>query len=474
MTFTNLYANNTNRQRWHDITAAELKLFFSVIIYMGINKMSRREFYFNNEYFKQSFVYSKFTIKRFTDILICLHYVEAGIYNPATIETMNLANPFWLVTPFLTELKNRCLMHFIPYQKICIDEQCIPFKGRHKARQYNKDKPDKRHFKVFCLNDSYTGYLIDFHLYPGAAEVRPNNVTATNYPAYLLTNNPLFMNKNHILITDNWFTSEWSILEMRNRMIHQLGTMKWNKLGDAKPLSIKDKDKSARGTIKYYHNIANNYYFISYQDNRPVNFFSALPSFSHLTHKINGNGGLFQAATPSITTLYIKNMRGTDRFDQLNSYYWPFIRSVKWPSRIFIHFLYVAIINSHIIYKQYFNLTRQDHEFELVYYLQRLMIQLAEPVGDDIESESSEEDEHTAKYSRVVTTEFRRSGKHVCMKVDSTPNPNNPTKPNYKRRVCQICYARTSCYCNKCKVALHIKNSFGNPCWEIWHHGEDD
>lgn len=44
VTFTNLYANNTNRQRWHDITVAELKLFFSVIIYMGINKMSRREF----------------------------------------------------------------------------------------------------------------------------------------------------------------------------------------------------------------------------------------------------------------------------------------------------------------------------------------------------------------------------------------------------------------------------------------------
>ena len=304
--FTNLYANNTNRTRWKDITAVELKKFFSVIIYMGINKLGRREFYFNNEYFRQPYVYEKFTYKRFTDILICLHYVEAGLHTKVEVEGMDKDEPFWRVTPFINELKNRCKMHFIPFQTICIDEQGIPFKGRHRARQYNKDKPDKRHFKVQCLNDSCSGYLVDFYLYPGATEVRPPGVSATNYPAYLLTDNPLLIGKNYILITDNWFTSEWSILQMRNRLIHQMGTMKFNKLGDAKALSIKDKDKSPRGTIKYYHNTVNNYYFISYQDNRPVNFFSSLPSFSHLAIKMTKQGGLFESPIPSITTLYIK------------------------------------------------------------------------------------------------------------------------------------------------------------------------
>jgi len=39
-----------------------------------------------------------------------------------------------------------------------IDEMAIAFKGRHRCKRYNPNKPDKWHLKSYCLNDSETGY----------------------------------------------------------------------------------------------------------------------------------------------------------------------------------------------------------------------------------------------------------------------------------------------------------------------------
>ena len=66
-------------------------------------------------------------------------------------------------------------------------EQCIPWKGRHKCRCYNKDKPKKRFLKLYALNDSRSKYQYDFYPYRGKAEKRPPGVSATAAPVmYLL------------------------------------------------------------------------------------------------------------------------------------------------------------------------------------------------------------------------------------------------------------------------------------------------
>ena len=57
-----------------------------------------------------------------------------------------------------------------------VDELCIGFKGRHKCKCYNKDKPNKWRFKAFCVNDSVTGCLFDFYLYGGKNEDKHGDV----------------------------------------------------------------------------------------------------------------------------------------------------------------------------------------------------------------------------------------------------------------------------------------------------------
>ena len=103
---------------------------------------------------------------------------------------LKAANPFWKVETFTNRLAQNCRAHYCPGRYIDIDEMSINFKGRHKCRVYNPNKPEKFHFKAFCLNDSETGYLWDFYLYRGASEIRPPGVSASFYPIQVLTNYP--------------------------------------------------------------------------------------------------------------------------------------------------------------------------------------------------------------------------------------------------------------------------------------------
>ena len=73
------------------------------------------------------------------------------------------------IQPLLDMFRELCLM--INSEKIqCIDEQIIPFKGKHALKQYVKNKPKKWGFKVFSRNSS-DGYMHDFFIYNGATEI---------------------------------------------------------------------------------------------------------------------------------------------------------------------------------------------------------------------------------------------------------------------------------------------------------------
>ena len=76
---------------------------------------------------------------------------------------MKAEDPFWAINKDYCEaLRNQISKLWNPGQFMDVNEQTIPLKGRQKYRNYNPKKADKWHFKVWCLNDSETGYLINF------------------------------------------------------------------------------------------------------------------------------------------------------------------------------------------------------------------------------------------------------------------------------------------------------------------------
>jgi hypothetical protein len=116
-------------------------------------------------------------------ILKAWHYTDYAQYTAEEIVTLKQADPFWPVASLEEDLNVVFGRNYNPGQCVDIDEQCIPWKGRHKCRCYNKSKPIKRHFKVLSINDSRSVYQHGFYLYRGKQENRPANVSASSYPA---------------------------------------------------------------------------------------------------------------------------------------------------------------------------------------------------------------------------------------------------------------------------------------------------
>ena len=74
------------------------------------------------------------------------------------------------IQPLLDLFRKQCL-ELNPDQAQNIDEQIIPFKGKHNLKQYVRNKPNRWGFKVFSRN-SPDGYMHDFYIYNGAVTVR--------------------------------------------------------------------------------------------------------------------------------------------------------------------------------------------------------------------------------------------------------------------------------------------------------------
>ena len=144
---TNAYGRDTKRSGWRDVTVDELKQFLGIIIYMGINELPTRECYWRDEIFRSQFITSIMSLNRFSDILLCWHFVNTAPYNDREIRNRNKEDPFWSVAKFVETLAGTCRNLYRSFRHVDIDEQCIPLKGRHLAKQYDKEKANKWHFK---------------------------------------------------------------------------------------------------------------------------------------------------------------------------------------------------------------------------------------------------------------------------------------------------------------------------------------
>jgi Transposase IS4 len=282
-------------------------------------------------------------------------------------------NPFYLVRGFVEHLAQNAQKYWKLGQFLDIDEMSIYYKGRHKCRCYNPNKPEKWHFKAFCLNDGATGYLWNFYLYRGATEVRDPGWSATAFPIKKLTEpfvNIHHKGKNFVMCTDNWYTSfEVAEYLMDTYEVHLIGTVKVNRTGLPKNKIYVDKGarKKSRCEMQQCKTIRNGkpYYFVSWMDSRPVHGLSTLPTTQSLVQRKSKAEGsevfrVISVPRPDLFDWYNHGMGGTDLHDQFNKYYRTQVRCNKWPIRIYTHFLTSCVTNAYIVYKSIKKLHTKD------------------------------------------------------------------------------------------------------------------
>jgi hypothetical protein len=433
----------------------ELWRFIGILVFSGFVKVDNREDLFaKNPYFNFSYVESLMSERRFREILACLHWENTAGLSSAEKKARKDQDCFWNLATLMEKIDKSFQDYFNLGQVCDIDEQGIPGKCYHHAIQYNKDKPYKWFFKVFGLNDSFSGYLHRFFLYRGSKyEDRPqgSNITASSWPIWKLTENNRLHHKNHVLIADNYYSSLAVVDIVKSRGMEYIGTVRSNRQGLPKDAAFAKEGAQVkkRGTMVSY-SYKEKYYITSWQDTKPVMMLSTMPTTqTKIIRNTKDNDGRHQVLElyrPNIIGLYNMGMGGTDLFDQRLKYNRFSIKSKRWPHRVIFHLFNCCMINAYILHKLKNNLQRKDMGYAQRTFIYSLMANIKERFPRTQEEiRLLPPPERFVAASQAWKSRERQFGFHypVNQKQRDDQGTNN-------RRHCVVCGQRTSTYCKTC------------------------
>lgn len=328
---------------WSETTVTEMKAFIGCLIIMGIHKLPSLSCYWKSDpYLSVSAIQEVMTSKRFKKLLENLHLNNNSLSLPRGDLNHDKLHK---LRPLIDNLNSNIFKHYDHSSFLSVDESMIPFKGRSNMKQYMPQKPVKRGYKVWCLADALTGYVLNYEIYTGKTIVQ-QNLKHTLSERVVLQLSSCIKNMGCLLAFDNFFTTKRLMTTLLKDNILSVGTVRVNRKG--LPSMMKSKDKLCRGEFMF--EIQNQVCAIKWMDNRPVTALTTAfsPKETSVVKRKNKDGSVTYLYSPIAIAEYNKIMCGVDRFDQLLERYAIGLRSVKWWHRIFYYLLDLAIVNSYI------------------------------------------------------------------------------------------------------------------------------
>lgn len=159
------------------------------------------------------------------------------------------ADPLHKIRPLFTHL-NAKLASIPMREKLSVDEQMVPFKGKHRLKQYLPKKPKKWGYKILVLAGS-DGVPHNLEIYTGRVDQPPElaDIGASGNVVLRLAQ-PIPKDENYKLFFDNWFTSVPLVLTLARQGIHCTGTVRCNRLPGVNLKSDTDLKRAGRGTFE--------------------------------------------------------------------------------------------------------------------------------------------------------------------------------------------------------------------------------
>jgi hypothetical protein len=115
--------------------------------------------------------------------------------------------------------------HSSPSHRLTLDEAIAAFKGRSPIKQYIPSKPHKWGYKIYCLSSE--DYLLRFEIYAGKEERSADGATFDTVMRMLAG----YEGQQHVLFTDNWFTSPALLRALQQKGIRLCGSVRRNRKG---------------------------------------------------------------------------------------------------------------------------------------------------------------------------------------------------------------------------------------------------
>jgi len=437
MSQSNLYAHQQNR---HDFNMKkhQLKRFLGFLLFSGYHRLPRERMYWENaDDCNVNIVTRALSRQEYMDIKRNLHLADNT--------KVHACDKFYKLRRYMELLNERFSKFGIFSHNLCVDEQMIPYFGRHSCKMYMRGKPVRFGFKVWCLCSS-AGYLYKFLPYAGRSGDIDYDLglgASTVLQLLEVVEEPNL----HAVYFDNFFTSHRLLIELNKRQFCATGTVREQRLTGSILENSKSLGKKDRGSFDHAYDKANDIAAVKWNDNSVVtlasNFQSTHPlltakRFSRSERKV------VSVPQPNLIAAYNTNMGGVDMLDNFVAKYRITVKGKKWWWPLFINFIDVAISNA-------WNLHRLIHgkELDLLEFRRRVSISLLK---------TETEEESAAASGRNCLLVGRPSQLKMLADPRNSRSDHYIAKnPDGRRLRCRECKSTTSYICTKCEVGLHAK-----------------
>ncbi|XP_033971608.1 piggyBac transposable element-derived protein 3-like [Trematomus bernacchii] len=338
---------NEEEDEDEDVAEVELEQFLGTVVYMSLFGLPRTRMFWNKAC-RVSQVADTMTLNRWEAIKKYLHFSNNEDRQEEDNDPLHKIRP--LVTHLISKLKS------IPMrEKLAVDEQMVPFKGRSRLKQYLPSKPKKWGYKILVLAGS-DGVPHNFEIYTGRAVHPPElaDVGASGNVVLRLAQ-PIPKQENYKLFFDNWFTSVPLVLTLAQQGIHTIGTVRCNRLPGVNLKCDAELKKKGRGSFEEKMAIVGEttLHVVKWYDNRTVSLLSDYAG-AYPVNKVERwdrkQKLIMKVPRPAVVKEYNKNMGGVDLLDSLIALYRIKIRSKKWYHRLVFHFIDMIIVTAWLLY----------------------------------------------------------------------------------------------------------------------------
>ena len=178
---------------------------------------------------------------KFTKIKSCIHVCDN--------DDLDLNDKWSKLRPLINAVNDKLVQFGVFSKHLSIDEQMVPYFGRHSCKMFIRGKPIRFGFKnwVLAADDGYPFKVVPYQgKEPGAAKglLGPKVVTGllevVQHPA------------RHEVYFDNFFTSIPLLLKPRENGMKATGTVRNNRTGNCPLTNVKTMQKRDRGEMEVY------------------------------------------------------------------------------------------------------------------------------------------------------------------------------------------------------------------------------
>lgn len=430
--------------KWKDLTVPELLTFLGLLLHTGSIQLNRiQDYWLTHRLFNLPSFREYMSRDRFLGILRCLYFSNVRPNQPSTADpqpsTSTQAAPS--ATEKIDEMvfyfNNKMSQIYYPNRELSIDESMVLWRGRLRFRQYIKGKRHKFGVKLYSLNEP-DGLTIKFKIYSGGSDFTAGVGHTEKVVLHLMDR---LLNEGHALFMDNFYNSFTLASRLLSMNTYCTGTLRKNRKCNPKEIETAKLNKGE--TVGKY---AEGVLIGKWRDKRDVLYIST--EFENEMATINNKFGQ-ELKKPLPIIKYNANMKGTDRQDQMMSYYPLERKTLRWYKKIFVHIIHMCLTNSYMLY----NKNRIEKGLKKV-TLFKFRLEVIEELLP-------------AKLP-VISPRAKRPVSHELIKNDETCK-----KGFTKRKNCRVCYKAG----NKNKQSIYICSGCpGKPalcaigCFEKFHN----